>query len=68
LALADKKRTHLETKLFQFCKERLAEPQLTNAMLGLMGSDPEHPEQWWFNKIDKLMRAEHWDNSHLTEH
>jgi hypothetical protein len=55
-------------KLIQFAKDRLPDTELNAAMLGLMGQDPGRSDQWWFNKLDKLMRGEHHANSSLTEH
>jgi hypothetical protein len=63
LAAAAEKRELLRQKLFRFCQATFAEPQLTITVAGLCGGDPKHNERWWLNRVDKLMRAEHWDDT-----
>jgi uncharacterized protein YdaU (DUF1376 family) len=56
-------RDHLQQKLVRFSLATLAEPQLSLAVEGLSGADPSHSDRWWLNKLDKLMRAQHWDDA-----
>jgi len=63
LATATEKRELLRQKLFRFCQATFAEPQLSAAFIGLSGGDPKHNERWWLNRVDKLMRAQHWDDT-----
>jgi uncharacterized protein YdaU (DUF1376 family) len=64
-AIAALKRDQLIQKLIRFTHATMAEPELTTAVTGLCGGDPDpsHDEQWWLDHLDQLMRAQHWDDT-----
>jgi hypothetical protein len=57
------KRNRLQQKLIRFSKATLAEPELSLAVGGLCGADPEHSDQWWLDHVDKLMRTKRWNDT-----
>jgi hypothetical protein len=50
-------------KLIRFSTATMQEPELSLAVGGLCGADPKLGEQWWLDHVDKLMRAERWDDT-----
>jgi hypothetical protein len=62
-AIARNKRDNLVQKLIKYSQATLAEPQLSAAIGGLCGADPNHDDQWWLDQLDKKMRDEHWDDT-----
>jgi uncharacterized protein YdaU (DUF1376 family) len=65
-ALKREKRNRLEQKLLRFSKATMPEAEMLIAVSGLCGADPEHSDQWWLDRIDKLMRAKRWDDTALN--
>lgn len=61
-AIARNKRDHLVQKLIKYSQATLAEPQLSAAVGGLCGADPNHDDQWWLDHLDKKMRDQNWDD------
>jgi uncharacterized protein YdaU (DUF1376 family) len=57
------KRDHLVQKLNRFCLATMSEPELSLSIIGLLGDDPDHDPQWWLDHLDRLMRAQHWDDT-----
>jgi uncharacterized protein YdaU (DUF1376 family) len=60
-SLAETKRDLLISKVTRFAAAKIADPEV--AIAGLMGDDPEHDGQWWLDHLDKLMKAQHWDDT-----
>jgi len=65
LDTAEVKRNRLQQKLLRFCRDTLAEPQLSIAIGGLCGADPnpKHGDRWWLNRLDKLRKAQGWNDA-----
>lgn len=53
----------LGQKLIRYCNARLSGPERTAAVMGLMGEDPEHDGQWWFDEIDRRRKRDGWDDT-----
>lgn len=66
-AVAALKREQLSQKLMRYCNARLSDAERGAAMIGLMGEDAKHDEQWWFDNLDKRMRKERWDDKNQPE-
>jgi uncharacterized protein YdaU (DUF1376 family) len=62
-ATAALRRDQLVQKLIRFSTATMQEPELSLAVGGLCGADPKLGEQWWLDHVDKLMRAERWDDT-----
>jgi hypothetical protein len=62
-AVAALRRDQLVQKLIRFSTATMQEPELSLAVGGLCGADPKLGEQWWLDHVDKLMRAERWDDT-----
>ena len=62
--LKAKRKELLRSKLFRFANDRLHGRQRTEAIAGLLGGDPdpEHNEQFWFDRLDRRMRVEGWQD------
>jgi uncharacterized protein YdaU (DUF1376 family) len=57
------RRDLLISKVTRFAKDTFPEPEALIAIAGLCGGDTEHDEQWWLDHLDKLMKAERWDDT-----
>ena len=53
----------LRQKLMRFCNARLRDGECSRAIAGLMGDDPEHDAQWWFDEIDARRKRSGWDDT-----
>jgi len=62
-AVAALRRNQLIQKLIRFATATMQEPELSFAVGGLCGADSEHDEQWWLDHLDRLMRAQRWDDT-----
>ena len=60
--LARQRKDLLEQKLMRFANATMSDSARHAAFVGLIGEDPEHSHQWWFDKLDQQMRAQHWDD------
>jgi hypothetical protein len=56
------KKKQLGQKLFRFINATMTGAEQMAATLGLMGLDPEHTEQQWFDEIDRRRRRAGWDD------
>jgi hypothetical protein len=59
-----RKKDLLEQKLMRFAHATMNADDRRAAFTGLLGEDPEHSRQWWFDKLDLTMRAARWDDAH----
>ncbi|HEY2528074.1 MAG TPA: YdaU family protein [Xanthobacteraceae bacterium] len=62
-ALKTRRKELLRQKLGRFIDATMSGALRTAANAGLSGADPDHSEQWWFDKLDIQMRAQHWDDT-----
>lgn len=61
--LAQKRKDLLEQKLMRFANATMRDADRHAAFVGLIGEDPEHSRQWWFDRLDQTMRAARWDDT-----
>jgi uncharacterized protein YdaU (DUF1376 family) len=54
---------HLVQKLIRFVNATMADPERSVTVAGLCGADEKLGEQWWLDHVDKLMKAQHWDDT-----
>lgn len=60
--LRQRKRELWIDKLVRFAHSHLAGAALEAAMIGMAGADEAHEQKWWLDRLDKMMRAEGWDD------
>jgi hypothetical protein len=62
-AIKQLKKEQRRAKCFRYIVARFAEEERGKRMSGMMGLDPDHNEQWWFDHVDDERRREGWDDT-----
>lgn len=65
--LRTKRKELLRQKLMRFADARLPAAERSAAIAGLCGTDSEHDDQWWLDRLDRKMRRAGWDDTEIEE-
>jgi uncharacterized protein YdaU (DUF1376 family) len=61
--LRERKKQLLLQKLMRYCHARMSSEDRAAALGGLTGLDGNRDAQWWFDFVDRKMRADKWDDT-----
>ena len=62
-AIKLKKKEARRGKCFRYITARFDTEGRAKRISGMMGLDPDHDEQWWFDHVDQEMRCDGWDDT-----